>query len=55
MRLGLPIRSDVSPVAEIVAEWMDLKKWLDAAVALPAIQATLPDREETVRRYKGQV
>jgi len=29
-----------------------LRAWLDAAVALPAIQATLPDRDATVQRYR---
>jgi hypothetical protein len=32
----------------IVAEWVGLKRWLDASVAQPAIQVTLPDREAAV-------
>jgi endogenous inhibitor of DNA gyrase (YacG/DUF329 family) len=36
----------------MISEWIDLKSWLDRAVAIPAIQSTLPDRDDTVRRYR---
>ena len=36
----------------VIDEHPTLKKWLDRAVALPAIQKTLPSQEETVERYR---
>jgi glutathione S-transferase len=42
-----------SPLSEMVEKRESLKGWLDKAVALPAIQQTLPDRESTVRRYES--
>ncbi len=43
---------DASPVPGIVGEWVDVKRWLDAAVAQPAIQATLPDKDATIAGYR---
>ena len=40
-----------APVVARVEARSGLRAWLDAAVHLPAIQATLPNREPTVRLY----
>lgn len=44
---------DLSPIAGWIDEWIELKGWLDEALAQPAIQRTLPDRDEAVRRYRA--
>lgn len=40
-----------APFVATVEKRPALRAWLDRAVALPAVQATLPDREATVRLY----
>jgi len=45
------LRSDVK-IVEMIDERIMLRRWLDHAVALPAITSTLPDREQTVERYR---
>ena len=39
-----------TPLAELIAERIELRKWLDGAAALPAIQDTLPDPDLVARR-----
>ncbi|MHC5066218.1 MAG: glutathione S-transferase family protein [Planctomycetota bacterium] len=43
---------EFSGLAALVDEHPSLRQWLDSAAALPAIEKTLPDREETVARYR---
>ena len=43
---------DLTPLPELVDRHPSLRRWLDAAVAVPAVQATLPDRQQTVTRYR---
>ncbi len=43
---------EFTPLPEVIDEHPTLKRWLDRAAALPAIQETLPSREETVERYR---
>jgi glutathione S-transferase len=45
---------DLSPVADLIGEWIDLRAWLDACVAQAPIQATLPDRGATIARYRAK-
>lgn len=42
-----------SPVFGIIEEHQVLRGWMDKAVALPAVQQTLCDRETAVRRHEG--
>lgn len=43
---------DLSPTADLIGEWIDVKSWLDRCVEQPAIQATLPAKEATIARYR---
>jgi hypothetical protein len=43
----------LSPFAELIGEWVDVKRWLDAAVAQPVVQATAPDRDVVVAAYRA--
>ncbi len=43
---------EFTPLPELIDEHPTLKRWLDRAAALPAIQETVPSREETVERYR---
>jgi glutathione S-transferase len=45
---------DLSPAADLIGEWVDLKTWLDACAAQAPIRATLPEREATVARYRAK-
>ena len=45
--------AELSPIHGIVSEWVGLKRWLDAAVAQPAIQVTLPDRDSIIASYRA--
>ncbi|MEM7202134.1 MAG: glutathione S-transferase [Planctomycetota bacterium] len=43
---------ELSAAVELVDERVHLRRWLDDALAQESIAATLPDREETVQRYR---
>ena len=43
---------DLTPLPGLIDQHPVLKRWLDLAAALPAVQRTLPNREETVERYR---
>ena len=43
---------DFTPLATLIDEHPQLRLWLDRAVELPAVQATLPDREATIELYR---
>ncbi len=43
---------EFSGLASLVDEQPILREWLDRAARLPALQKTLPDREETIARYR---
>ena len=43
---------DSSPVTAMLATSPTLGPWLDATLGLPGIAETLPDRDETVARYR---
>lgn len=45
--------SDLAPAAALIGEHPGLKAWLDAVLELPAVAATLPDREATVAAYQA--
>lgn len=45
---------EYSELASLVDEHPALRAWLDAAVALPAVQKTLPDKRETIDRYRAR-
>jgi glutathione S-transferase len=46
------VRKACSVVTELIEERVMLRAWLDAAVEQPAVQATMPDRDTTLRRYR---
>lgn len=41
-----------SPVPAAIDEFIAVRSWLQASLALPAIQSTLPDEASTVERYR---
>lgn len=43
---------EFSPMLEVFDSRPELVAWLDAAAALPAVQATAPDRDATIARYR---
>ena len=43
---------DFTPLPALIDEHSALRRWLDRAAELPAVQRTLPSREETVERYR---
>lgn len=45
---------DLGPVPALVDAHAELREWLAAAVALPAVEATAPDRETVVARYRAR-
>lgn len=44
----------LSPLADLIAERVLLRTWLDKSAALPCIQATLTDQAATVARYQAR-
>ena len=52
---GGPTRlRELTELTALIDEHPPLRKWLDLAAALPAIQATLPSREATIERYRSR-
>ncbi len=45
---------ELTELPALIDEHPPLRKWLDLAAALPAIQATLPSREATIERYRSR-
>lgn len=43
---------DLTPLPGVIDEYPALRAWLDRAVAQPAVQQTLPDRDALVTRYR---